>query len=122
MEVQTRSYYQGRMVVIGNSAHAFSPLLAHGAAMAIDDAVALAESLGSCDDVDAALQSYESRRLSRVETIRAAVRRRTVARGMEGPVTPELLKQHPPVFSASLKAYDELIEDPFAPTQFLPEP
>lgn len=120
MEVQTRSYYQGRIVVIGDAAHAFSPLLAQGAAMAIEDAVALAEALGSCDDVDAALRSYQTRRLPRVETIRAAVRRRTVARGMEGPVTPELLEQHPPVFSDSLKAYDELIEDPFAPAQILP--
>jgi hypothetical protein len=33
---------------------------------------------------------------------------------MEGPVTPELLKQHPPVFSNSLKVYRDLIEDPFA--------
>jgi hypothetical protein len=47
-----------------------------------------------------------------VEAIRAAVRRRTIARGLEGPVTPELLKQHPTAFSASLKIYDELIEDP----------
>jgi flavin-dependent dehydrogenase len=120
-EVQTHSYFRGRVVVIGDAAHAFSPLLAQGAAMAIEDAVALAESLGSCDDVDAALQAYEARRLPRVETIRAAVRRRTVARGMEGPVTPELLEQHPAVFSASLKVYDELIDDPHAPVQVLPE-
>jgi hypothetical protein len=33
---------------------------------------------------------------------------------LEGPVAPELLKQHPPVFSNSLKVYDDLIEDPFA--------
>jgi 2-polyprenyl-6-methoxyphenol hydroxylase-like FAD-dependent oxidoreductase len=104
-EVQTPSYHQGRMVLIGDAAHAFPPLLAQGAAMAIEDAV------------DQALRSYESRRRPRVETIRAAVRRRTIARGMEGPATPELLKQHPPVFSASLKAFDELIEDPFTPVQ-----
>ena len=36
---------------------------------------------------------------------------------LEGPVTPELLEQHPPVFSASLKAFDEVVEDPFAPVQ-----
>jgi 2-polyprenyl-6-methoxyphenol hydroxylase-like FAD-dependent oxidoreductase len=83
--------------------------------MAIEDAVALAESLGQSGDIDRALRAYESRRRPRVEAIRAAVRRVTVVRGMEGPVTPELLKQHPPVLSASLKAFDELIEDPFAP-------
>ena len=122
MEVQTPSYYERRIVLIGDAAHAFSPLLAQGAAMAIEDAVALAEAVGSSDGVDAALRSYHSRRLPRVENIRAAVRRRTVARGMEGPVTPELLEQHPPVFSDVLNVYDELIEDPFAPTQVLPEP
>jgi cysteine desulfurase / selenocysteine lyase len=116
------SYFQGRMVVIGDAAHAFSPLLAQGAAMAIEDAVALAESLASSSDVDAALRSYQSQRRPRVESIRAAVRRRTIVRGMEGPVTPELLGQHPPLFSASLKVYDELIEDPFAPAQDMPGP
>jgi 2-polyprenyl-6-methoxyphenol hydroxylase-like FAD-dependent oxidoreductase len=113
-EVHTPSYHRGRVLVIGDAAHAFSPLLAQGAAMAIEDAVALAELLGRSDDIDQALRSYETRRRPRVETIRAAVRRRTLARGMEGPVTAELLKQHPPVFSPSLKVYDELIEDPFA--------
>jgi 2-polyprenyl-6-methoxyphenol hydroxylase-like FAD-dependent oxidoreductase len=112
-EVRTPSYFLDRTVVIGDAAHAFSPLLAHGAAMAIEDAVALAESLGRADDVSQALRRYESRRRPRVETIRAAVRRRTVMRGLEGPVTPDVL-EHPPVFSASLKVYDEMIEDPFA--------
>jgi len=114
MEIQTPSYYRGRMVLIGDAAHAFSPLLAQGAAMAIEDAVALAELLGESGDIDQALRSYESRRRPRVETIRAAVRHRSIARGMEGPAPPELLKQHPQVFSASLNVFTELIEDPFA--------
>ena len=102
------------MLLIGDAAHAFSPLLAQGAAMAIENAVALAELLGETGDIDQALQAYEARRWPRVEIIRAAVRRRAIARGMEGPATPEVLARHPPVFSASLKVFDELIEDPFA--------
>jgi len=113
-EINTPSYYQGRTLIIGDAAHAFSPLLAQGAAMAIEDAVALAELLGESGDIDQVLRTYESRRRPRVETIRAAVRRRTVERGLEGPVTPERLSQHRPVFSASLKVYEEMIEDPFA--------
>jgi FAD-dependent urate hydroxylase len=116
-EVQTPSYHRARIVLIGDAAHGFPPLLAQGAAMAIEDAVALAESLHRYGDVDQALRSYESRRWPRTETIRAAVRRVTIMRGMEGPVTPELLQQHPAVFSPSLKAFDELIEDPFTPAQ-----
>ncbi len=113
-EVETPSYYRGRILLIGDAAHGFPPLLAQGAAMAIEDAVALSELLGESADVEQVLQSFESRRRPRVETIRAAVRRRGIAQGLEGPVTPELLKQHPPVFSDSLKVYDELVEDPFA--------
>jgi 2-polyprenyl-6-methoxyphenol hydroxylase-like FAD-dependent oxidoreductase len=113
-EVQTPSYHRGRTALIGDAAHGFPPLLAQGAAMAIEDAVALAESLGRIRDVDQALRSYESRRWPRTETIRAAVRRVTMMRGLEGPVTPELLQQHPSVFLPSLKAFDEVIEDPFA--------
>jgi 2-polyprenyl-6-methoxyphenol hydroxylase-like FAD-dependent oxidoreductase len=113
-EVQTPSYSRDRVLLIGDAAHALSPLLAQGAAMAIEDSVALAELLGDRGDIDDVPRLYESRRRPRVEAIRAAVRRRTIARGMEGPVTTELLEQHPPVFSASLKVYEELIEDPFA--------
>jgi FAD-dependent urate hydroxylase len=116
-EVQAPSYHRGRVLLIGDAAHAFSPLLAQGAAMAIEDAVALAELLGQGGDIDQVLRSYEARRRPRVETIRAAVRHRTIARGMEGPATPEVLRRHPPVFSASLKVFDELIEDPFAPAR-----
>ena len=74
----------------------------------------LAELLGESGDIDLVLRAYEKRRRPRVETIRATVRHRTVARGLEGPATPELLEQHRPVLSASLKVYDEMIDDPFA--------
>jgi 2-polyprenyl-6-methoxyphenol hydroxylase-like FAD-dependent oxidoreductase len=117
-EVETPAYHQGRVVLIGDAAHAFPPLLAQGAAMAIEDAVTLAELIGANDDLDQVLRSFEDERRPRVDMIRAAVRHRTVARGFEGPATPELLERHPLVFSNSLKAYDDLIEDPFA----LPRP
>ena len=117
-EVETPLYHQGRVVLIGDAAHAFPPLLAQGAAMAIEDAVALAELIHENDDLDDALQIYEAARRPRVDTIRATVRRVTITRGFEGLVTPELLEQHPSVFSNSLKVYDDLIKDPFA----LPRP
>jgi len=113
-EVEIVAYFRERILLIGDSAHAFPPLLAQGAAMAIEDAVALSELLGDSADIDEALHSYQTRRRPRVETIRAAVRHRGIVQALEGPVTPELLKQHPPVFSNSLKVYEDLIEDPFA--------
>jgi 2-polyprenyl-6-methoxyphenol hydroxylase-like FAD-dependent oxidoreductase len=113
-EVHTPLYYQGRMLLIGDAAHAFPPNLAQGAAMAIEDAVALTELLDGCSDVDRVLRAYQARRRPRVETIRAAVRHRAITGGLEGTVTPELLKQHPPVFANSMQAFEDLIEDPFA--------
>jgi FAD-dependent urate hydroxylase len=64
-EVRTPSCHRGRIVLIGDAAHGFPPLLAQGAAMAIEDAVALAESLGRSRDVDQALRLYEARRRPR---------------------------------------------------------
>lgn len=112
-EVETPSYRRGRILLMGDAAHAFPPQLAQGAAMAIEDAVALSELLGEFGDVERALRSYELRRRPRVEAIRAAVRNRAISGGMEGPVTAELLEQHPNPFSNSLRVYEDLIEDPF---------
>ena len=100
-EVETPTYHQGRILLIGDAAHAFPPLLAQGAAMALEDAAALAEVLGETSDIDEVLRGYESRRRPRVETIRAAVRHLTTTRGFEGPITTELLERYPPVFSSS---------------------
>jgi 2-polyprenyl-6-methoxyphenol hydroxylase-like FAD-dependent oxidoreductase len=113
-EIEAPAYRRGSVVLIGDAAHALPPLLAQGAAMAIEDAVTLAQLIGRNDNVDEVLRSYEEVRRPRVDTIRAAARRVAVVRGLEGPVTPELLERHPAVFSNSLKAYDDLIEDPFA--------
>lgn len=115
-EVETPSYFHRRILLIGDAAHAFSPLLAQCAAMAIEDAVTLAELIGGSSDIDEALREYERRRRPRVEAIRAGVRYRGLARGMEGPVTAEQLRERQPVFSRSLRAFEELIEDPFLPT------
>ena len=94
-EVETPTYHQGRVVLIGDAAHAFPPILAQGAAMAIEDAVTLAELIGTNNDLDQVLRSFETARRPRVEQLRAAIRHRTLARGFEGSVTPERLEQHP---------------------------
>ena len=110
-EIDADPYYQGRVVVIGDAAHAFPPQFAQGAAMAIEDAVALAELLATSNDIDAALKSYESKRRARVNKVRAAVRHRAILQGMEGPVTPEMLERHPPVFPSPEAIFDSLVEE-----------
>ena len=56
----------GRIVLIGDAVHANPPVLAQGAAMAIEDAVVLAEELASAaDDVAGALRRTVARRYPR---------------------------------------------------------
>lgn len=110
-EVDTAPYYRGRVVLLGDAAHAFPPVLAQGAAMAIEDGVALSQLLGSSGDIEWSLASYDSRRRSRADSVRAQVRQRGITFGLEGPVTPELLKRHPPVSPNPAAIFDSLIEE-----------
>ena len=82
----SRSRFLGRNPE--HAAHAFPPQFAQGAAMAVEDGVALTELLSTSADIDLALRSYERKRRPRVNKVRAAVRHRAVLQGMEGPVTP----------------------------------
>ncbi len=60
---------QGRVVLIGDAAHASSPHIAQGAAMAIEDALVLADLLARDEDVAAALQEFERRRFPRCKFV-----------------------------------------------------
>jgi 2-polyprenyl-6-methoxyphenol hydroxylase-like FAD-dependent oxidoreductase len=55
-------WYAGRIVLIGDAAHACPPLIAQGAAMGTEDAVVLAEELDAHETIDAALAAYMARR------------------------------------------------------------
>jgi FAD-dependent urate hydroxylase len=71
-EVVIDSWANGPVLLVGDAAHATSPTLAQGAAMAFEDAVVLGEVLKAApDDVPAALQAYEKRRLHRCDQVRA---------------------------------------------------
>jgi 2-polyprenyl-6-methoxyphenol hydroxylase-like FAD-dependent oxidoreductase len=56
--------------------------MAQGAAMAFEDAVVLAESLGAIPSVSAALASYLTRRLPRIRWARAQTHRRDRIRSL----------------------------------------
>jgi 2-polyprenyl-6-methoxyphenol hydroxylase-like FAD-dependent oxidoreductase len=60
-------WHVGRIVVAGDAAHACAPHLTQGAAMALEDAVVLAESLESHENVDEALEAFETRRYPRAK-------------------------------------------------------
>ncbi|MEV4050975.1 FAD-dependent monooxygenase [Amycolatopsis sp. NPDC049688] len=68
-------WHRGRMVIIGDAAHATSPAAGQGASMAIEDAVTLGKCLRDVPDVERALTTYESLRRGRVEAVVAAGKR-----------------------------------------------
>ncbi len=61
---------QGRVVFLGDAAHAATPNMGQGAAMALEDVEVLSECLAVEKRVDDALFAYEKRRAPRVKTIR----------------------------------------------------
>jgi 2-polyprenyl-6-methoxyphenol hydroxylase-like FAD-dependent oxidoreductase len=60
--VDCRRWFSGRLVLLGDAAHAMAPNLGQGANSALGDAVALAEALVTAPSVPAALERYDHRR------------------------------------------------------------
>jgi FAD-dependent urate hydroxylase len=67
-------WHGGRVVLLGDAAHAVSPSSGQGASMAIEDAVTLGRCLATAEPPDA-LAGYEQRRRRRVEKVVAYGRR-----------------------------------------------
>lgn len=62
-------WYRGRVVLLGDAAHATTPHLGQGAGMAIEDAVVLAAELQSDDNLEKRLKRYVERRFDRCRFI-----------------------------------------------------
>ena len=80
---------QGRVLVIGDAAHATSPNMACGVAMAVEDAAVLAEIIGEVGPTGDAVARFQQRRAARVRWVREQTDRRdhlrtlpTVARNL----------------------------------------
>jgi 2-polyprenyl-6-methoxyphenol hydroxylase-like FAD-dependent oxidoreductase len=83
-EVRAERWSYRRAVLIGDAAHATAPIWAQGAALAIEDALVLAEQLasgGNWADVGAA---YERRRRPRVSHVQAMTDRASHLAGLPG--------------------------------------
>ena len=63
------AWHNGRMIVIGDAAHAPSPTSGQGASLSIEDAVVLAKSLRDQPGPQAAFAAFEAARRPRVERI-----------------------------------------------------
>ncbi len=78
-EVRQPAWVRGRVVLLGDAAHALTPNMGQGAGMAMEDAAVLAAELAAVADgrrsLPAALAAYESRRRPRVELVMRLSRR-----------------------------------------------
>jgi FAD-dependent urate hydroxylase len=98
-------WHAGRVVLVGDAAHAAPPHMGEGGAMALEDALALAESLEAAPSVEAALEAYVARRRPRVEWVQE--QSRIAARAWVLP--PEVRDQ------ALRERGDQMLRDRYAP-------
>jgi 2-polyprenyl-6-methoxyphenol hydroxylase-like FAD-dependent oxidoreductase len=66
----------GAVLLIGDAAHATSPNMAQGAAMALEDALVLPEALGAAATLGRGLAEFEGRRRPRTDWVREQTHRR----------------------------------------------
>jgi FAD-dependent urate hydroxylase len=67
--VHVEDWHIGGIVLVGDAAHASSPLMGQGGCMAMEDAYVLAEILRSAPTVESALSDYVARRKPRVNWV-----------------------------------------------------
>ena len=75
-EVVLDSWSHGAVLLIGDAAHATSPNMAQGAAMALEDAIVLSECLTAADSIPDAFAVYERRRRPRTDWVLRQTHRR----------------------------------------------
>ena len=62
-------WHRGRVVLIGDAAHATSPHVGQGAAQAVEDGIVLAEELGADQPLEGALDAFMDRRYERCKMV-----------------------------------------------------
>ena len=92
-EVVLDSWSRGAVLLIGDAAHATSPNMAQGAAMALEDAIVLSESLTAADSIPDAFAAYERRRRPRTDWVLRQTHRRDRTRTLYPAARNLLLKR-----------------------------
>jgi len=80
-----RRWGDGPVTMLGDAAHASLPFLAQGAAMAIEDAAVLADSLARGPDPATAMRGYERARRARTARVQRAARSNGHIYHLDGP-------------------------------------
>jgi 2-polyprenyl-6-methoxyphenol hydroxylase-like FAD-dependent oxidoreductase len=81
-EVTLNSWSRGSVLLVGDAAHATSPNMAEGAAMALEDGLVLAECLAAGPGIAHAVARFEARRHPRTQWVLAQTRRRDRTRNL----------------------------------------
>ena len=81
-EVTVEPSVTGRIVLIGDAAHATSPNMAQGACMALEDALVLSEMLASGGRVGDQLLAFSERRRARIRWVQQRTHRRDRVRSL----------------------------------------
>ena len=92
-EVVLDSWSRGAVLLIGDAAHATSPNMAQGAAMALEDAIVLVESLTGSAGIPDALSAYERRRRPRTDWVLRQTHRRDRTRTLAPSLRNLMLKR-----------------------------
>jgi FAD-dependent urate hydroxylase len=88
--IDVEEWHAGRAVLIGDAAHASSPMMGQGGCMAIEDAFVLAETLRTETTLEAALNGYVIRRKPQVTW----VQQQSLATGESSGLPPTTTTQH----------------------------
>jgi 2-polyprenyl-6-methoxyphenol hydroxylase-like FAD-dependent oxidoreductase len=81
-EVTLDAWSRGSVLLVGDAAHATSPNMAEGAAMALEDGLVLAEYLASGDGIARAMARFQARRTPRTQWVLAQTHRRDRTRSL----------------------------------------
>jgi 2-polyprenyl-6-methoxyphenol hydroxylase-like FAD-dependent oxidoreductase len=68
--IEQEQWHTRRVVLIGDAAHASSPMMGQGGCLAIEDAIVLAESLDAAPTIQSALVAYAERRRDRINWVK----------------------------------------------------
>jgi len=81
-----RHWSRGRVTLVGDAAHPMTPNSGQGACQALEDAVALGESVARAPDLTAAFELYERRRLRRANRVVSLSRQGSRSVQIENPL------------------------------------
>ena len=109
-EMALDSWVRGRVVLVGDAAHATSPNMAEGASMALEDALVLARTLRMHGSLEQCLSVFSERRRARIRWVQQRTHRRDRVRTLPAPIRNLALK----IGAAKLyrRDYQPLLDEP----------